>query len=317
MSEPPGQRSRALAVGAELAVEATAAEIVGEFRRAGIRSILLKGPSLARWLYAPSSTRTSVDVDLLVATADREAAEEVLVELGFIPFPRNDTAQVNRHAHAWEREPDPVWADLHLSLPGVRVSDEDAWRGLSQGTDELVVGGVEVEVLGPPARAMHVALHAAQHGVGRSSGVEDLARALDRLPLAVWRSAAELAERLDATAAFVAGLRMLPPGEELRGRLGLPRGTTVEVALRASTPPDLSLGLHRLAVAPGLRHKVAFGGRKLFPPAAWMRAWLPLARRGRLGLAAAYVWRPLWLLWRAPAAVRALRKARQESRKSL
>jgi hypothetical protein len=179
-----------------------------------------------------------------------------------------------------------------------------------------MVGGLEVEVLGPAARAMHVALHAAQHGVGRSQGVEDLARALDGLPLALWRSAAELAERLDATAAFAAGLRMLPPGEELRDRLGLPEGTTVEVALRARTAPDLSLGLHRLAATPGLPHKIAFVVRKLVPPPGWMRAWLPLARRGRLGLAAAYAWRPFWLLWRAPAAVLALRKARRESEQS-
>jgi hypothetical protein len=314
LDERPGSRS--LAAGAELAVEATAAEVVGAFRSAGIRTVLLKGASLGRWLYDANSTRASIDVDLLIAPRDRIAAETVLSDIGFSAFPSNVAGEDNRHARAWQRDLNPVGVDLHLNLSGVGVSNEDAWSVLTRDTDGLLVGGIELEILSRSARAMHVALHAAQHGAQWEWGVKDLAQALDRLPLEVWQGAAVLAERLDATRPFAAGLRLLPSGQELTARLRLVEATTIEVALRSTTPPDLSLGLHRLASIAGMREKAAFVARKLFPPADWMRTWLPLARRGRITLAAAYVWRPIWVVLRMPAALRALRRARRESGKS-
>ena len=54
---------------------------------------------------------------------------------------------------------------------------------------------------------------------------------------------------------------------------------------------------------------------KLFPPAAHVRAWSPLARSGRLGLAAAYVGRPFWVLARAaPASIAVWRAHRTATR---
>ena len=312
MNEPLSalRRTSVLTAGAALAVEATTAEVVGALYDVGVRSILLKGPSLARWLYDSNSPRLSIDVDLLIAPDDRAAAEALLTRLGFAPLPGNADDET-RHAGAWERPSDLVSVDLHINLAGVGVSSEEAWRLLSQDTSRLLVAGIEVEALAPPARALHVALHAAQHGVRWEWGLEDLARSLRRLPLELWRETAALAESLDATAPLVAGLRLLPEGEELRAQLDLPVETTVEVALRATTPPDLALGLHRLGAIEGLRKKAVFVAGKVFPNAAWMRSWLPLARRGRLGLAAAYGWRPLWLLLRTPGALRALRRARR------
>jgi hypothetical protein len=52
---------------------------------------------------------------------------------------------------------------------------------------------------------------------------------------------------------------------------------------------------------------------KTFPPPAFMRAWSPLARRGALGLALAYAWRPVWLVVHSGAAVRAWRRARRSA----
>jgi hypothetical protein len=311
----PSRHSPALAVGAELAVEATAAEVAEMFRLAGIRAILLKGPSLARWLYDQPSTRVSVDVDLLIAIADRARAEGVLAGIGFSPFPSNVAGGDAGPASAWDRDTSPVSVDLHVNLPGVGVSSDVAWTLLSSDTEVLVVRGIEVEVLRPSARAMHVALHAAQHGRRWEWGIEDLSRGL-ALPFEVWQEAAALARRLDAVPPFVRGLQLVPGGEQLRTRLDLPAQTTVETALRATSPPDLALGLHTLARTSGLRQKARFVARKLFPPASWMRRRVPIARRGNVALVAAYIWRPVQFLFKTPAALRALRKARRESRAS-
>ena len=306
-----------LAAAANSAVAATAAEVVTALDEARIRSILLKGPSVTDWLYDGAGERFSVDVDLLVSPADTGGAEAVLSRLGFTAFPENaDARSQPHHAHAWNRATSPVGVDLHANLGGVGVTSEEAWRVLSKKTEIQYIGGACVDVLAPAARALHVSLHAAQHGARWQWGVDDLSRALDRVPFSVWQEATELAATLEATAPFAAGLALLPKGREVKRRLGLPDKTTVEVALRAATPPDLALGLQRLATIRGLRAKSVFVLRKLFPPAPWMRTWLPLAHRGRLGMAAAYGWRPLWLLLRVAPAVRALYRARKQSRGS-
>ena len=56
-----------IAAGIGLALEAMAVEVTTAFARSGIASILLKGPSVIRWLYPATTDRYSVDVDLLVA----------------------------------------------------------------------------------------------------------------------------------------------------------------------------------------------------------------------------------------------------------
>ena len=69
--------------GALLVVEYASADAVATLRRAGIRSILLKGPLQQRWLADAGPPRVSIDVDLLVAAADFEAAESVIAANGY------------------------------------------------------------------------------------------------------------------------------------------------------------------------------------------------------------------------------------------
>jgi hypothetical protein len=90
---------------------------------AGIPTILLKGPSIARWLY-PSGGRTYIDTDLLVPARD----------LG-----------------------------LHRNLPMLRAPDEFLWESLSAETETLLIGDVELPALGRTALALHVVVHAVQH----------------------------------------------------------------------------------------------------------------------------------------------------------
>ena len=55
-----------LVAGSMLLVEVASAEVITEFRRAGVRTILIKGPLQQRWLAEAGAARPSVDVDVLV-----------------------------------------------------------------------------------------------------------------------------------------------------------------------------------------------------------------------------------------------------------
>ena len=66
-------------------VDAVSAEVGRALARAGVRPILLKGPTVAELLYRDGAPRRYGDSDLLVAVAQRIAAEAALEASGFSP----------------------------------------------------------------------------------------------------------------------------------------------------------------------------------------------------------------------------------------
>lgn len=310
----PFASPQALAIARTLLADATTCEVTTALRSANIRSVLLKGPAIARWLYEHVSMRPYVDSDIMVAEADIARAEEVLADLGFEHLPLDDIPSgLPWHAREWMRRRDGASLDLHRTLIGAGVEPEEVWRVLCAETERLQVGEVDVEVLKEPARALHLALHAAQDG-GLRKQLQDLGRAVARLPIEGWLEAARLAERLDATPAFAAGLRLLPAGESLASELGLPVEAPLAVSLRASGAPRSALSLEWLTRIHGVRGKVLYVFRKAFPPKAYIRAWSPLAERG---LVAAYVHRVVWLVSATGPAVRWWWRGRQKAARTL
>ena len=71
-------RAELVAAGVNLVHDATAAEVVGALSDAGVRSIVLKGPAVIRWLYPEITDRFSVDVDMLVSPEDVDQAGRAL-----------------------------------------------------------------------------------------------------------------------------------------------------------------------------------------------------------------------------------------------
>lgn len=297
-----------------IAVDLATARAVRELRAADVRCILLKGPALARLLHDDDELRAYVDVDLLVAPADEERAAAVLRELGFEQLVSDSELGGHRrlHAHEWRRADGPS-VDLHRTLPGARADPAAVVSVLFTRTSAIPVAGEEVEALAPPGLALQVALHAAHHGPLAPKALDDLDRAVERVPFADWAEAAALAERIDATPAFAAGLRLRPQGAVLAGRLSLPRAVPVDVALRAGGAPPLAAGLDWLLRTPGARAKLALVARTALPSPGALRLWRPLARRGASGLAAAYVSHPFWLARHALPSVLAVRSARRQS----
>lgn len=299
--------TRAAAVARRLVLESAAVEVYDALAAAGVRSIVLKGPAVARWLYADDPTRSYVDVDLLVSPASLPAAGSTLTRLSF------RRAHGSAHAEVWGRSSDGVVIDLHSSLVGVAPGSA-AWDTLAEATEPLDVGGGTLDVLTGPAKALHVVLHAAQHGIRDERSVADLERALTRVEEREWDEAAALARRLGAEGAFAAGLRLTLGGREQAARLGLPEGHSLETAVRAAGAPPGVLGLYRFAKTPGVRARARLLRDEVFPAPGFLRAVSPLARRGRLGLTLAYAWRPFWLASRLWPAVRTWRRARRSLR---
>jgi hypothetical protein len=288
-------------------IDRTTAQVHQALAAAGIPSVVLKGPAIANWLYREDEVRAYGDTDLLIPHGEWEHAGEVLTGLGFTNFmagmahPRMESFA----SDPWYRGVEDV--DLHSTIYGLGVRHQAVWGVLTDDLESMTIGGAELPVLAEPARAMHIALHAAQHQDGKA--ILDLRKAIEQLPEAVWWKAAEVAARLNGLPAYAAGLRLDPRGLEIVDRLGLSQMRSTHTDLRASQVP-LAESLNELLETPGAAAKVRFARAEVFPGPRFMRWWSPLARRSAFGLAASYVWRPVYILLRLPAAVRAVWRAR-------
>jgi hypothetical protein len=312
--EGPDWRERRVVAASNLRIDAATAEVLGALAGAGVEALLLKGATISRWLY--DGARGYTDCDLWVRPGDVDGAERTLRSLGFEE--RVDRRGLpdwwQEHGSEWTRSVDGVWVDLHRTLPGVGVDPELAWRTLSATSETVPVAGYPAHALGRSARALHLALHAAQHGEAWGRVLADLEHALAVADEPVWNEAAALASELEAIDAFAAGLRLVPTGASLAARLNLPSNRSVEVALQASTPPPIALGFEQLARAGSTGARVRIVARKVIPPPGFMRHWYPPAARSRRRLVAAYLYRPVWLLLNASHGWRAWRIARRRVR---
>lgn len=281
-----------------LALDQHAATVLTGLAGLDIPAVLLKGPGLAQRFYAnaPERRRYS-DVDILVAPADFDRAETLLAALGHVDstaaFPRDEWLWHERH---WiHPAAGDLNVDLHRSFSGV-ADAQGFWDTVSATSVPLDLCGVTVQVPGLVASAMLVGLHAAAPGQ-TTKPVTDLVAALGQVPDAVWEEAGRLARCVGAEAAFVAGLRRVPAGVVVADRLspqlglGSTRGWISRLDLVL-----LARSLDALRTVPGVRAKVRFARRRMFPSAAFLASHHPLAAKGPAGLTLAYLLRPLRLL---------------------
>src|SRR5215212_10540080 len=197
-----------------------ALEVTGELDAAGIPSLVLKGASLAQWLFPAGEPRPYTDCDILVSPAQLATAGEVLDSVGFRYVQENDPGSGIRYRHdqSWMREDGLL--ELHMRIPGIGLAPLRAWELLSAGSVPLDLAGGTVPVLAEEARGLHLVLHAVQHG--RAGTDRDLTRALALFSPERWDDIAALARRLKAEEGLGLGLRARPEGAPIADRLGLP-----------------------------------------------------------------------------------------------
>lgn len=287
---------------------------------------MLKGPSVARWLY-PAGGRGYDDSDLLVPASDFGRAGQVLRSLGFTellegfhPFERErgqPTAEIafTRRNGAGFGPGGAV--DLHRNLPRVSVPDDLVWQAFSSGARTALVGGAEVRVPGNAALALHVVLHAVQHRFHGHTD-EDLRRALTVMSAEDWRQVAALACRLGVSDILGYGLGHHAAGAAIANRLGLPGLPPDDPRVLRVSAPRSSVSLAEFLSAPTLRAKASWMRWMIFPSPAKIRymSLPPDAPRRRLPGAYARHWRNLGRGLRPGAAAAAARVARGHRRPS-
>lgn len=304
----PAERAR------QFAYRVKTAEVVSALQDSNVRPVVLKGLASAQLLYPDDDRQQSTDIDLMVSPHERERARDVLRRIGYEQtfVPRDDPIGRAIHAETWRRPSDSSWVDLHLTLPETQCPPEVSWRVLAGHLVPFELQRVSALALDPPASALLAALHAAHHGPTGPVTEQDLRRALELLKPAEWQEAADLARRLGALEAFGEGLGTLEEGRQLAWELGAVTRLSVRRRLLWASAPWGAVVLDDLARS-SPRRWPAVSARLLAPSPRALRDSSSLARRGGVGLALAYAFRPIALARKLPSAVRAWCAARRRA----
>lgn len=276
-----------------LRVDAWTGMVLAEMRASGIRGVLLKGPAIARWLYADDpSLRDYADADVIVSPGDTERARELLCELGFEAVPYPALGDPQRHASAYVRPHDGANIDLHATLHGLeRISRDLAWRAVSTGTERIKVGRVDVEIPSRPVRVLHLALHLGAADHAEAHAWRDLERGIAIATADEWRAAATLAQSLGVEREFAVRLRRLPAGAALADRLGLTRRVSADYQLQAAVAAGRSprgvLSVSHFMKLPDRQSRLTYARWMLLPDDSVLRERSAMARAGHLRAARA------------------------------
>ncbi|HUP76874.1 MAG TPA: nucleotidyltransferase family protein, partial [Acidimicrobiales bacterium] len=281
-----------------------------------IRCILLKGPAVSRWLYSdePAARRYN-DIDLLIQSTNFSAARDVLRALGFLERSVVLERERPQHAELWVRT-DGAQVDLHRRIHGTEDVDEDRlWKAVTDGSEKLNVGDVQVEIPGETVRLLHVVLHLDVKDKPGSQAWIDLERAVQHVDDESWRRMAKLAYSLRIEPIVGERLRRVPLARPLAIKLELPASGSAYMTIRTAVERDGDspqlYSIFRLSRLPTPKAKLEYVVQKLFPPRVFMRHTSALARRGAPGLALAYVTRLLWLLLKLPGAIFAWKRVKR------
>lgn len=313
-ASPPLSRAQFAAMRC-LAIDSVTADVASKFQEAGIRTLLLKGASIAQWLYRDGETRTYGDVDLLVSPDQFDQAERILEDSGFRHLLAGAAPEEIESTHGWlSPGEERVTVELHRTFHHIGASDDDLWREFTRSTERIVVAGHELEMPSEPSRCLMLALHVSRHGREFSWPLRDLTLAVEQVPTSVWMQAASMALRLDARPGMVSGLKVVPCGQRLCSELDLSAPVPAALVIEAENMSKVTRNLERLASKNGLRAKAAFALRKLFPTPAWMRYEYQLGDSGLIRLAWTYLLRLLKLGFDLPMSLLAWRRARRQAR---
>jgi Uncharacterised nucleotidyltransferase len=273
-----------------MATDAATAELARAFREKGIRWLLLKGPVVAARLYKDGTFRDYVDIDVLVAPSEYEAAADVVRGLGYEMDPHLPRAELE-HAYGWKRSSDRSAVDLHHYVPHLGASAEKVWAAFTRDAEGISVGGEWIEVTGYPAFALVMVFHALHNAPEGGKHIFDLERAVAQIPFGEWEKARELARELEAERNLATGLMLTPAASSLGRKLGLPRVHRWERVLRSGPVSRLTLPMRHVSNTKGVVPKLRALRTEMLPSKetrpffekSYSSSWMPLLFLQRIG----------------------------------
>jgi hypothetical protein len=142
--------------------------IARRFDQKKIRMISLKGPSLGLALYGDLSLRVSKDLDLLVSPRDVDAAEQVLISMGYAGYcqtarftPRQRRYLLEKGHHFGYVSADGVEVELHWRYADDHSVDfDEVWAGRKS----ITTFGERVDLLGDEESFLFLIYHGSRHG---------------------------------------------------------------------------------------------------------------------------------------------------------
>lgn len=128
----------------------------------GLRTLVLKGVSLALRYFGDAGLRPMQDFDVLVPTADAERAHRLLSDAGWVWRAYAPFSKLRAEAHGGVLiDAAGAEVDLHWHvLPGCLrpADDDDFW----EAAEPLSVGGQATMALSPTDQLLHVCVHGVQ-----------------------------------------------------------------------------------------------------------------------------------------------------------
>lgn len=159
-------------------------ELYGEFEKAGVRPLVMKG-IVCRELYGElRDHRPSGDEDILIRQSEFDKVKEVLIRQGYEPE-REDTSQ-KQLEELQEITFDSAKAGLHIEVhtnpigqdSGIRREMNGIFRTAFENARKTEVDGTEIWTMGHTDHFLFLVLHAFKHMLSNSFGIR---QALDIL----------------------------------------------------------------------------------------------------------------------------------------
>ncbi len=199
------KRSRAYAVSRTLMMM----DLVNAMDRAGIPTMVLKGPAVAVAAYDDCSRRTFADADLLVRRNDLRRARDFVLARGYSPLfqPATEDGLIAGQ-HALEFSDSRTTVELHWSLLSrhlwFNLNVDDLWR---QAT-VLECLGSKMRTLASEHLFLYLCAHGAKHEWGHLRWICDLAQLAQRLSPGEAEKVVALAAEANAKRLLSLGLRV-------------------------------------------------------------------------------------------------------------
>jgi hypothetical protein len=293
-SRARAQQVRALDAVAQLAT------VAGLLHDARIDAVSLKGPLFSRWLYGDLGTRRFVDLDLLVAPADRERTLRLLAGEGYALAGGLSLATaraVYRGTGAWPlAHATALGVDLHWTPQAAGFGAALEAGDILRDRVPTAAGGRAIGIPAPTHAATLTLLHAAKHLWASLELVLSIAHLMRRRDVD-WAVLQGLAARAGAWTGAAAGLALaaeifgVDVPIDVSAGVRSPRVRRLVAAARGFLAmPDVAgaslrdeLGAH-WAARDGVTARGRYAAWRLLAPTPLEAAWLPLPD----GLAAFY-----------------------------